>query len=162
MISRTELEKLARRRWEPGKGPWSKVEDLDQVDLVHLERIAGAYAVDSSDKGLLASCLKRLCEEVRAAREWPTPKDEPHTEQTSEERFKEILIQAEGDPEDDHLFQSVICRSLALGLFSGERDLGQKFGVSATLVERWKQGLSLPIVAARKAVYWEVRLRSEG
>lgn len=76
MISRKDLEALATKRWEPGKGPWSKIEDLDQVDLVHLERFADAYQFDSSDKGLLSGCLKRLCEEVRAAREWPTPVEE--------------------------------------------------------------------------------------
>lgn len=71
-----ELLAEAKERYEPGKGPWSKKEPLDQVDLVFLEHLTHQYAIYSDPKGLLSGCLRRTIEEVRAARGWPTPPGE--------------------------------------------------------------------------------------
>jgi hypothetical protein len=74
-------ELLARQgdeRYEPGKGPWAKDEELDQVDLVRLEELAARYGILSDERGLLSGCVERLVEEVRRARGWPTP---PHGEE---------------------------------------------------------------------------------
>ena len=68
-----DLVAEARERYEPGKGPWSKEEVLDQVDLVYLEDFADHYRFHSDDRGLLSGCLRRLVEELRTARSWPTP-----------------------------------------------------------------------------------------
>lgn len=72
-VTRSDLEAEADRRYEPGKGPWSKLEDLDQVDLAHFERLARGLSFHSDMRGLLAGCLERLVHEVRRANGWTEP-----------------------------------------------------------------------------------------
>jgi hypothetical protein len=67
-----ELLREARERYEPGKGPWSKEDDLDQVDLVKFEEMSLQYAMLSDERGLLSGCVRRLVDEVRRARNYPT------------------------------------------------------------------------------------------
>jgi hypothetical protein len=68
-----ELAREAEKRYEPGVGPWGKTEDLDQVDLVHLERCVEPMGIYSDMRGLMSGMVDRLVEEVRRARGWPTP-----------------------------------------------------------------------------------------
>lgn len=79
MSTYAELARQARERYEPGTGPWTKGDDLDQVDLVHLEEAARSVSIYSDMRGLLAGCVERLLVELRVARGWPTPpKIEPN------------------------------------------------------------------------------------
>lgn len=73
-ITPDDLRKEARKRYPPGRGPYSKESDLDQVDLAWLENLASHYAIYSDPKGMLSGCVTRLTEEVRRARGWPQPK----------------------------------------------------------------------------------------
>jgi len=66
MSPRGELVRAAHKRYEPGTGPWQKEEMLDQIDLVHLEEMI---------EPVPGPIIKRLVEEVRRARNWPTPPD---------------------------------------------------------------------------------------
>lgn len=54
---------------------------------------------------------------------------------------------------DDDLFREAVEGALRHELFEGERDLGVRCGVSRSQVNRWKNGRSLPMAPARKAVY---------
>jgi hypothetical protein len=71
MSTHDTLAEQGRQRYEPGKGPWSKEADLDQVDLVHFEQLAASYEIFSDLRGLLSGCVARLVREVRQARGWP-------------------------------------------------------------------------------------------
>jgi hypothetical protein len=74
MSTYDELLREAReQRYRPGTGPWSKEEDLDQVDLVDFEEMIKNYRVLSDTRGLLSCCVRRLVEEVRRAKKYPTP-----------------------------------------------------------------------------------------
>ena len=64
MSTHEELLKESRQRYEPGTGPWSKDDMLDQIDLVHLEALI---------EPVPGRIIKRLVKEVRDARSWPTP-----------------------------------------------------------------------------------------
>ena len=72
-----DLRKVAQNRYPPGRGPYGKEEDFDQVDLAWLENFASHYSVYSDAKGLMSGAILRLTEEVRRARGWSQPpKDE--------------------------------------------------------------------------------------
>lgn len=69
-----DLREEAHKRYPPGKGPYSKEEDLDQVDLAWLENFSEHYGMYSDERGLMSGAILRLTEEVRRAREWPQPR----------------------------------------------------------------------------------------
>lgn len=75
MSTMDNLREQADERWEPGTGPWSKKDDLDQVDLVKFQMVAEGYELHSDPRGMMAGCIERLVEEVRRVRSWPTPPD---------------------------------------------------------------------------------------
>jgi len=52
-------------RYEAGQGPWSKKGPLDEVDLEYFESVSDGFAHDATERGLLASCVERLVQEVR-------------------------------------------------------------------------------------------------
>ena len=70
------LTQQASERYSAGTGPWSKTEDLDQVDLITFENLASGYAFHSDGRGLLSGSIERLIEEVRRARGWTTPPED--------------------------------------------------------------------------------------
>lgn len=68
-----DVRKNAQARYEPGRGPYSKEEDQDQVDLAWFENFASHYMIYSDPRGMLACSILRLTEEVRRARGWTQP-----------------------------------------------------------------------------------------
>ena len=85
MSLRSALVEEAKRRYEPGTGPWSKeVGELDQVDLVFFEEMVKPYMIYSDPKGLMSGVIELLVREIRQARGWPTPPDD-HPYRTFEE-----------------------------------------------------------------------------
>jgi hypothetical protein len=82
MNLRSTLVEEAKKRYEPGKGPWGKdMGELDQVDLVWFEELAKPYGIYSDPRGWLSGAIKVLVAEVRDTRGWPTPPDvEPQVE----------------------------------------------------------------------------------
>jgi transcriptional regulator with XRE-family HTH domain len=69
------------------------------------------------------------------------------------ETYRQMLDRATANMQDGSLFQAAVREALALKLFENERELGQKFGVSRSQVNRWKNGRSLPGQGSRKTVY---------
>lgn len=74
--------------------------------------------------------------------------------------YRRLLDHATADVQDGSLFQQAIQGALELELFENERELGQKFGVSRSQVNRWKNGRSLPGQASRKTVYSVLKNRA--
>ncbi len=74
--------------------------------------------------------------------------------------YRQMLEHATGSVHDGELFQRAIQGALDFGLFANERELGQKFGVSRSQVNRWKNGRSFPGQASRKTVYGVLKNRA--
>jgi hypothetical protein len=64
-----------------------------------------------------------------------------------------LLFRGLLNPDYDNLFKEIIAKALESEMFVNNRDLGYEFGVSASLVERWLQGHSLPQLESRSLVY---------
>lgn len=71
-----------------------------------------------------------------------------------------MLESATGDVQNGRLFQRAIEGALEFSLFKNERELGQKFGVSRSQINRWKNGRSLPGQNSRKTVYGVLKNRA--
>ena len=72
MSTREELVREGDNRYKDGTGPWDKAETLDQIDLVRFEELADLWGHVFGLK-LVPRTIRRLVEEVREARDWPTP-----------------------------------------------------------------------------------------
>lgn len=62
------LLKKAQQRYTPGTGPWTKEENLDEVDLAYIEHIADCYSIYSDEKGMMSGIIQRLLEEIKRAK----------------------------------------------------------------------------------------------
>lgn len=74
--------------------------------------------------------------------------------------YRSLLTRGSQALSDDELFREAVRGALEYELFEGERDLGVRCGVSRSQVNRWKNGRSLPMVPARKAVYALLKTRA--
>lgn len=74
--------------------------------------------------------------------------------------YRQMLEHATGRVQNGELFQRAIQGALEFSLFANERELGQKFGVSRSQVNRWKNGRSFPGQASRKTVYGVLKNRA--
>lgn len=74
--------------------------------------------------------------------------------------YRQMLEDATADVQNGELFRQAIQGALDFNLFGNERELGQKFGVSRSQVNRWKNGRSLPGQGSRKTVYGVLKNRA--
>lgn len=61
------------------------------------------------------------------------------------------------EPRLDWEFRGAVCAALDT---MSPRDVGQRFGVCATTVERWREGKSLPVPSAQRSVLRVLRARA--